>query len=195
MPVTLDAITRHLFDAFARVWGARLGGTAAMAPSTDASGVGWIVSVTASGAASGRIIVWVDKDAAAASTKLAGSLDREPEEAEISGFLREIVIEATASLGAEPEVAGVTFAEPSARLGVAPAGLQLSYLAIANVASCLVGVGVEPGAASASFGEPARRRPRRRPAARRPLRPRGDAAARARGARTGIGRGHGPLAG
>ena len=149
-PVTLDAITRHLLDAFARVWGARLGGTAAMAPSTDASGVGWIVSVTASGAASGRIIVWVDKDAAAASTKLAASLDREPGEAEISGFLREIVIEATASLGAEPEVAGVTFAEPAARVGTAPGGLQLSYLAIANIASCLVGVGVEPGAASAA---------------------------------------------
>jgi flagellar motor switch protein FliN/FliY len=149
-PVTLDAITRHLLDAFARVWGARLGGTAAMAPSTEPQGVGWILSVAVSGAATGRIIVWVDREAAAASTKLAGSLDRDADESEISGFLREIVIEAAASLGAEPEIAGVTFGEPAARTGTAPTGLQMSYLAIANVASCLVGVGVEPPAAAAT---------------------------------------------
>lgn len=149
-PVTLDAITRNLLEAFARVWGARLGGTAAVAPSTDPQGTGWIVSVAVSGAATGRIIVWVDRAAAAASTKLAGSLERDADDAEVSGFLREIVIEATASLGAVAEVAGVTFSEPAARTGVAPAGLQVSYLAIANVASCLVGVGVEPGGLTAS---------------------------------------------
>jgi flagellar motor switch protein FliN/FliY len=150
-PVTLDTITRHLLEAFARVWGARLGGTAAMAPSTDQQqGDGWIVTVPVSGAATGRIIVWVDRVAAAACTKLAASLDRDAEETEVSGFLREIVIEATASLGAVPDVAGVRFAEPSARTGAAPAGLQVSYLAIANVASCLVGVGVESANPSAA---------------------------------------------
>ena len=132
--------TRDLVDG--------LGGTAAVAPSTDPQGVGWIVSVAVAGAATGRIIVWVDRAAAAASTRLAGSLDREANDDEVSGFLREIVIEATASLGGVAEVAGVSFAEPAARTGAAPAGLQVSYLAIANVASCLVGVGVEPAVAT-----------------------------------------------
>src|SRR5262245_53978153 len=151
-PVTLDAITRHLLEAFARVWRARLGGTAAMAPSSDAQGPGWIASVPVSGAAAGRIIVWVDRTAAAACAKLASSLDRDAEEAEVIAFLREIVVDATTSLGAAPEVAGVTFGEPVLRAGEAPAGLPVSYPAIANVASCLVGVGVDAETSAASAG-------------------------------------------
>jgi flagellar motor switch protein FliN len=148
-PITHDAIIRLLVDEFARVWGIRLGGTAAIAPSGDAQGLGWIVTTTMSGATAGRVSVWIDRDAASACTKKSLALDRDPQEPEVAGFLRDIVTEAIAALGQRSELGGIFWTETAAALGAATPGLRLSYLAIANVASCVVGVSVEGGAPAA----------------------------------------------
>jgi flagellar motor switch protein FliN/FliY len=145
-----ETIVRVVTEEFARVWGERLGGEPTTAPSADARGVGWIVTVPITGAASGRLVVWADREAAAASTRQALALDRDPEENEVAGFLRELVTVASTAAAGKPELSAVGFAEPAVRQGVAPSALQTTYLAIANTASAVVGVGIDAAPAAAA---------------------------------------------
>lgn len=147
-----DVMALALTDAFARVWGARLGGEAAVAPSAEAQGAGWLVSLTMSGATEGRIVVWVDRSAAGACAKKVLNLDRDPEDADVAALLRDLVLEAAGSLAGVTDYAGIFWTNPAVTQGVAPAGLHVSYLAIANTASCVIGIRVDPAAAAAAPG-------------------------------------------
>ena len=142
-PITTDAIVRQLTTEFVRVWSARLGGEAATAPSTEAQGIGWLIAMPIGGAIVARAIVWIDREAAAGCTKTALALDRPPEEQEIATFLKELVAEAASAVGEHPEFTGIYWGEAAVKLGAAIPSLTVSYLAIANVASCVVGIAVE----------------------------------------------------
>jgi flagellar motor switch protein FliN/FliY len=150
--VPFEALARQLTDAFARVWGERLGGTAATAPSADLQGPGWLITLPLSGSTTGKATLWVEREAAAACTKTALAMDRPPEEPEIIAFLRDLVTTAAAAVAASSESTGIYWGEAAVRPGPAAPGLQASYLAIANTASCVVGVKVEPASTGAVDG-------------------------------------------
>lgn len=143
-----DVLAQALTDAFARAWSARLGGEAAVAPSAEAQGRGWIVTMTMTGAATGRITVWVDGTAAAACARKVLELDRDPQDTETATLLCDLVADAAGSLGHSSEYTGIFWTNPAAVQGAAPSGLKISYLAIANTASCVIGVRVDPAPAA-----------------------------------------------
>ena len=144
--LTHEQIVSAVLEEFARLWGERLGGTAAVAPSGEAQGVGWAVSMTMSGAINGRVTVWADREAATACTRKVLSVEREPDEQEIGAFLRDLVGDASKAVSARSGFEGVFWTEPVSRVAPALRQLQVSYLAIANTASCIVGVTSEPQA-------------------------------------------------
>jgi flagellar motor switch protein FliN/FliY len=131
------------------VWSARLGGEAAVAPSAEAQGRGWIVTMTMTGAATGKMTVWVDGTAAAAFARKVLELDRDPQDAEMAALLCDVVTDAAGSLGSTSDYGGIFWTNAAAVQGVAPSGLKVSYLAIANTASCVIGVRVDPAPAVA----------------------------------------------
>jgi flagellar motor switch protein FliN len=142
-PVTLDALVPLLTEAFASVWGARLGGAATMAPSNAAEGPGWLLSFGVSGPVQGRLVFWIDREAAAATSRLALALDRDAQDQEITGVLRDLLSQTWTAVASQPDKEGIAFSEAAVRTGNVPAGADVQYIAIANTASCVVGFGLE----------------------------------------------------
>src|SRR5262245_6880388 len=106
-PMTLDALVPLLTEAFASVWGARLGGAATMAPSSAAEGPGWLLSFGVSGPVQGRLVFWIDREAAAATSRLALTLDRDAQEQEISSVLRDLLSQTWTAISSRPENEGL----------------------------------------------------------------------------------------
>jgi flagellar motor switch protein FliN len=146
--VTLDALVPLLTEAFASVWGARLGGAATMAPSGAAEGSGWVLSFSVNGLVQGRLTFWMDREAAAATTRLVLALNAEPPEQEVSGMVRELLSQTCTAVALRPELQGLAFGDPTVRPGKTPAGVEVHYTAIPNIASCMFGFAIERLAAA-----------------------------------------------
>jgi len=149
--VTLDAVVRAIAEELVAVCGLRLGGDATSAPTDAPRTDGWVVSLAVSGAVTGRIAVWTDRASAAACTRAALKTDATPADVEVSEWLASLVQDAAAAAAARPALAGVEFGAATTNTGAAPADARTFYLAVPNVASCVLAVGTDrPGVSSRS---------------------------------------------
>jgi flagellar motor switch protein FliN/FliY len=140
-PLSVIEIGRAFVDAFAAVWGARVGGEAAVASAEPDQSEGWTIVLPLAGAASGRLHLWFDREAAEATTrKLEGDSASADD---VARCLMGLVVEAGRTLFARPEFAAVTSGAPSASPGTAAAGAEGFYLAVPNAASCRLAVAAD----------------------------------------------------
>lgn len=144
--VTLDAVVRAVSEELMAVCGMRLGGDASSAPTDAPRTDGWSVKLVVSGAVTGCIVVWTDRASAAACARIALKTDAMPGDEEVAEWLASLAQDAAAAAAARPAMAGVEFGAATASAGQAPADARTFYLAVPNVASCVLAVGTDrPG--------------------------------------------------
>ncbi|HVQ40799.1 MAG TPA: FliM/FliN family flagellar motor switch protein [Vicinamibacterales bacterium] len=146
--VTLDAVIKAVAEELMAVCGIRLGGDATSAPTDAPRTDGWSVSLAVSGAVVGRIAVWTDRASAAACARIALKTDAMPGDVEVSEWLASLAQDAATAAAARPELAGVQFGAAKTSVGQPPADAHTFYLAVPNVASCVLSVGIERPAVS-----------------------------------------------
>ena len=151
--VTLDAVVRAIAEELVAVCGIRLGGEATSAPTDVPRTDGWVVSLPVSGAVTGRIAIWTDRPSAAACARIALKTDAMPGDVEVSEWLASLAQDAAGAAAARPALAGVQFGAATTSAGQAPADARTSYLAVPNVASCVLAVGIDRPAVSSKSSD------------------------------------------
>lgn len=119
--LTHDGLSRALAREMANACAEMLGGAASLAPGQPTAGEGWTVSVPFSGAATGRMEVWIEAASAAASVRRALSLETEPADDAVIEAMGKLVARAAAVVETAPEGAGLIASEPAVRRTAAPA--------------------------------------------------------------------------
>jgi len=140
--LTIEVVSRALAQELTTAYGARLGGEATSAPSEAPAGDGWTLTVPVSGSVTGRLVVWIDRDSAAACARVVLQAATTPGGVEIAELLTAIVHDAAVAVQARPDCPGVVLGTAAVTEGLVPAGLQTSYVAVPNVASCVLAIGV-----------------------------------------------------
>lgn len=120
MTLTNDAISRALTREMAAACAATLGGSASIAAGQAATGPGWMVTAPFSGAATGRMVVWIDAASAAACASRALSLETDPADDAIAQVLGKVLAKAASVVETTPEGAGLMASEPAAHKASAP---------------------------------------------------------------------------
>jgi flagellar motor switch protein FliN/FliY len=141
---SLDAIAKALAEELTVICGSRLGGEASASPSELSPASGWTLSVPIDGSVQGRISVWVDRESAAAYARAILATESAPADEAIANVLSELTRDAATALAARDEFSGVQCGSATIGQGLAAPGSRACYVAVANVASCLFAVGVEP---------------------------------------------------
>jgi flagellar motor switch protein FliN/FliY len=141
---SLEAIAEALAEELTAVCGSRLGGEATAAPSELSPAAGWTLSVPIDGSVHGRISVWVDRASAAAYARAILATETAPADDVIANALSELTRDAATALAARDGFSGVQCGSATIGQGPAVPGSRACYVAVANVASCLIAVGVEP---------------------------------------------------
>jgi flagellar motor switch protein FliN len=150
-PLTAEAVTRVLAQAISDAWTATpLGASEALAPGTSADGVGWTVTVPASGAASGRLVVWFERATAVACATRALGLDAEAPTADVVPVLTQLVTRAVAAAETSPDAAGLTMGDPTVEEGAAPAQAQPFVATWAGTLQCRFAVAATLSSAAMS---------------------------------------------
>ncbi len=86
--------------------------------------------------------VWFDRASAAAYTRAVSRLEETPSDEAIANLLTESARDAAAAVRGRPDCADVLFGDPAIGQGRASAGARAFYLAVPNLASCVLAVGV-----------------------------------------------------
>ena len=146
--LTIDAVAKAVAEELMTVCAARLGGDASSAPSDAPVIDGWTITLSVSGAATGRIVTWTDRSSAAACARVSLKTDAAPGDTEVAEWLASLVQDAAAAVAARPDMSGLEFGAATPASGTAPAGARSFYLAVPNVASCVLSVGVERAGAA-----------------------------------------------
>lgn len=150
LTTSLDAIAKALAEELTVVCGSRLGGEPSAAPSELSPLAGWTLSVPIDGSVHGRLSVWVDRESAAACARAILALEDAPADEAIADVLSELTRDAATKLTARDEFAGVQCGSVTVGQGLPAPGSRAYYVAVANIASCLIAVGVEQQSVSAS---------------------------------------------
>jgi flagellar motor switch protein FliN/FliY len=149
----IDVAAKAMVEELTRACAAHLGAEATSAPADVPAASGWTLTVPVTGAAEGRLVIWFDRASAAAYVRtVAGTPEGEaaPADDAIADRLVELVHEAAAAVSARPDGAGIEIGAPVVGQGSVSAGARAQYVAVANVASCLIAVGVARPAVSRS---------------------------------------------
>ena len=150
-PLTNTALASGLMAEFASAIEAVVGGPVTTASGPVPPGLGWAASLTASGEHEGTFTVWVDKDGAAAVTRLVLGIEGEVEPAAVSDMLREMWAQAASALCLKPEFPGLALAvdEPSAATtGAAFGGFVVALGDRASMGLAMAGDFMAPRAAA-----------------------------------------------
>jgi flagellar motor switch protein FliN/FliY len=141
---SLEAIAEALAKELTVVCGSRLGGEASAAPSDLSPSTGWTLFLPIEGSVHGRIAVWVDRASATAYTRAILATESAPADEAIANALSELIRDAATALVAREEFAGVRCGSATVGQGLPAAESRAYYVAVANVASCLIAIGVDP---------------------------------------------------
>lgn len=151
--VTFDTVVSAVAEELMAVCGIRLGGDASSAPTDAPRTDGWSVALPVSGAVTGRIAVWTDRASAAACARIALKTDAMPGDVEVCEWLASLAQDAASAAAARPALAGVEFGAAKTSAGKAPADARTFYLAVPNVASCVLAVGTDRPAISSKASD------------------------------------------
>jgi len=142
--LSIDDVARALVEELTTVCGTRLGGEATSAPADVPATSGWTLTLPVTGAVEGRITAWYETSSAAAYAKAVSGTDGVPADEVIGQALSDLTHDAMAAVQARPGCANVNCGAPTLSQGRVPAGARACFIAVPNVASCLLAVGVEP---------------------------------------------------
>src|SRR5690606_37427220 len=95
-----------------------------LTPADAVDGPGWTASVPFSGAASGRMVVWLDAASARAYTRRVLAEDADPADDAVSAAICALLARAAGVVESAPEGAGLMAGDPAAGAGEAPAGSE-----------------------------------------------------------------------
>ena len=151
--LTIDVVSRALAEELTAACGARLGGEATSAPSEAPAGDGWTLTVPVSGTVTGRLVVWSDRESASACARVALQTATTPGGVEIAELLSAIVHDAAMAVQARPECQGAQLGTASVTEGPVPPDAQIVFIAVPNVASCVLAVGVARPAVTATASD------------------------------------------
>lgn len=152
-PLTIDGVAKILVEELTAVCGRRLGGEATSAPSDAPSAPGWALTIPVSGAVDGRLMVWFDRASAAACARAIAQSEEAPTDEAIANLMTSLTHDAAEAVAVRPGCAELVFGEPTIGQGQVPPGARAYYIAVPNVASCLLAVGVDrPQTAQAGDG-------------------------------------------
>jgi flagellar motor switch protein FliN/FliY len=121
-PVTQEALIAALLRELPTACAAVLGGAASASSGAVAGGEGWIVTVPFSGAAAGRLQVWVEAASAAACALRASAGESDPADDVIARVLASVVSRVAGQVEGTSEGAGLMAGEPASRKALAPEG-------------------------------------------------------------------------
>jgi flagellar motor switch protein FliN/FliY len=152
MPATgnIDAAAKAMIEEITRACSTHLGADAMSAPADVPAQAGWTLTVPATGAAEGRLVIWFDRGSAAAYARTIGKTEETPSDDATADLLIELVREASAAVSARPDGAGIEIGDPVVGQGTVSATARAIFVAVPNVASCLIAVGVATAAGSRS---------------------------------------------
>jgi len=148
--INIDAVAKAAIEEVTRACSARLGAEAVSAPADVPASSGLTLTVPVTGAADGRLVIWFDRGSAGAYARTIAKTDAAPTDESITDLLLELVRQAAAAVMARPDAAGVEIGEPIVGQGTVSSGARANYVAMPNVASCLIAVGVASPAATRS---------------------------------------------
>jgi flagellar motor switch protein FliN/FliY len=134
MPLTLtnDALCRALAREIADACAAALGGPASLESATAGPGAGWMASIPFSGAASGRMTLWLDEASASAYVGRVLADTTEPSDEAIAQSVKSLVGRAVSAVEASPEGAGIIGAEADVQRAPAPDGADAYVVVLAD---------------------------------------------------------------
>jgi flagellar motor switch protein FliN len=143
-PVTAAAAAKVFTQALADAWAPTiLGAPASVKSDTSAEGTGWLVTVRVSGAATGALVAWFEREGAiACATKVLG-LEAPADDQAVGPVLVGIVKQAVAAAETSPELAGLIAADPTVQTAGAPRGAQMLSASWADAPACRFGVVAE----------------------------------------------------
>ncbi len=126
-PVTQEALIAAICRELPSACAAVLGGVAAASNGPVAAGEGWMVTVPFSGAATGRLQVWIEAVSAAASAQRGAAGESDPADDVVARVLASVVSRMAGQVESTSEGAGLIAGEPASRKALAPeAGQDLT---------------------------------------------------------------------
>jgi flagellar motor switch protein FliN len=149
-PITTEQVTRACADALATVCAHRLADTAIVQPATAVTGSGWVGTVGVSGAASGQLSAWFDRQSALTLSRGILKRETDPDDDTIVALLRELLGEANSSIETTSAAAGLILATPSIAFGNGPESGSAYRIAFSGGLSFQMVVGAEFRSASAA---------------------------------------------
>jgi flagellar motor switch protein FliN len=108
--VTEGELASGLVEQLTAVLNASAGRTVAWEPGVPASGDGWTMTLTATGARRGTFLIWIDRAGAVALAKLGLGADTAPPDESVANVLREIWSQTAGGLSAAPPFASLSIA-------------------------------------------------------------------------------------
>ena len=136
MHLRFDAVTRALADEVAAGWSSRLGHPLSVTSVGAMAGPGWLVTIPATGAATGACSIWFGRESALACARLALGGEHEPDEPTVLSLLTTLVSHAAANVESSAAGAGLTLGEPTVKAAVCPGGAQGFSASVAADLTC-----------------------------------------------------------
>jgi hypothetical protein len=151
MPATgnIDVAVKAMIEEVTRACAAHLGAEAVSAPADVPVSSGWTLTAPVTGAAEGRVVVFFDRGSAAAYARTVTKTEDMPTDETVADLLVQVVREAAAAVSARRTAPASRSATPS-WAGHGVSGARAIYVAVPNVASCLIAVGVATAVATHS---------------------------------------------
>ncbi len=150
MHLRFDGVTRAFTDALAAAWSSRLGHALELVPAGALAGPGWLVTIDATGAASGPMSAWFSRDSAVACARVALGGDSEPDEASVLVMLKTLVSHAAANVESSGAGAGLVTSEPRVRAATCPGHAQGFSAPVTDEVSCQFAVVVDLASTAAA---------------------------------------------
>ncbi len=120
-PHASDALVDSLVQGFAAAVDAIVGGVTGLPAQAEASGDGWTLTGSVSGARRGTLEVWIDLGSAETlARRITGT--EAPDRTAIVALLRDLWSRAAGSLSTQPDFAGLSIGFGTARASGAPGG-------------------------------------------------------------------------
>lgn len=118
--VSTESVTRAIAHAVSGAWASTpMGALASTAAGAPVDGAGWTVTIPVSGAASGLVRLWFERDnAIACAARVLGA--ESPADDAVVPVLADLAQRAMAAVEMTPDAAGLTFGDPAIKAASAP---------------------------------------------------------------------------
>jgi flagellar motor switch protein FliN/FliY len=136
MQLRFETVMRALADLITAQWSRRLGGELTLSAAERPGGSGWLVTVPASGAATGRLTVWFERSSTVAGAVRALAADPQPSDEAVDRLVLDLVQDAASALESSAAGAGLTVGGATLRHAECPAGAQAFTAALADGLAC-----------------------------------------------------------